>query len=66
MVQWSWEKTDVKEVVCSNPSAGYQLDIFTLICKICIVRLKSTNINEKEAKDGPLKQSEIQLQRRAD
>ena len=38
--------------MCSNHSAGYQLDIFTLIFKICIFRLKSTNIKEKEAKEA--------------
>ena len=48
LVQWLQEKTHVQEALSSNPS--------TLICfKICIVCLKRTKINEKEAENGPFK-----------
>ena len=40
--------THVQEVVGSNPSAVYWMDIFTLICcKNCIVCFKTPKINKK-------------------
>ena len=52
LFQWLWEETHVSKVVGSNPGAGYWMDMtfFTLICcKNCIVCLKKTKINKKEA-----------------
>ena len=45
--------THVRKVMGLNPSAEYWKDIFSLTCKNCIVCLKRTKINEKEAKVGP-------------
>ena len=50
LVKWLWETTHVQEVVGSNPSAIYWMDItfFTLICgKKCIVCLRRPEINKK-------------------
>ena len=50
------EKIAVKEVVSSNPTTGYWIDIFTIICcKIWIVFLEIPNINGKEAQYAPFK-----------
>ena len=46
-----WEETHIQEVVGSNPSIGYWMNI----CSHCIVFLKTPKVNEKEAVDGPLK-----------
>ena len=32
LVEWLWEETHVQNVVGSNPSTVYWLDIFTNIC----------------------------------
>ena len=55
------EDHSFQEVVGSNPKSIPILeghDIFALICGInCIVCLKRLNINEKEARVGPFKES---------
>ena len=43
-------------VMSLNPGTEGSVDIFHIIfCNICIVCLKKTENNQKEAKDGPLK-----------
>ena len=48
-----WEETHVQDVVGSNPSAGYWMDIFHICCKNCIVFIK-TEHQRKRGRDGPL------------
>ena len=52
LVQWLWVTSHVREVVGSNPGAVYLMDIFPLICIVCLKRPK---INEKEAGVCPFK-----------
>ena len=51
----------VREVVGSNPSTGYALDIFHIFCKSCIACLKGPKINEEEAGAGPFFQKNTKL-----
>ena len=46
----------MQEVVGSNPSTGYWIEIFHIYCcKNCNVCLKRPKINKKEAGNGPTK-----------
>ena len=60
---WLWVMTHVREVVGSNPSAIYWMDIFHIdLLKNYIVCLKRPKINKKEAGVGPfLKECRTQL-----
>ena len=51
LVYWLWEETYVQEVMGSNPSTGYRMDIFTLnCCKKCNFCLKKTKNKQKNIK----------------
>ena len=55
LVQWLWEETYVPNVVSSNPSIVYWMDIFShlFVVKIVLVCLKNTETKQKEAEVGP-------------
>ena len=47
LVYWLWEKTHVQEVMSSNLSTIYVLDLFPLICcKILYSVMEKAKINE--------------------
>ena len=47
-------ETRVQEIVGLNPSTGYRIDIFSHYIVVKLKRLiKKSEINEKEAGDGP-------------
>ena len=51
----------VQEVVGSNPSTGYWVDIFShcIVVKNCNVCLKRSKLNDKQAGEGLFKKKQL-------